>query len=270
MKLTVLVDNNTYIDQYYIGEPAVSYYIEDGDTKVLFDTGYSDVFLKNAAGMNIDLFQIDYLVLSHGHNDHTGGMKHLLKEQEQKKKCTIIAHPHAFCEKKMEDTIISSPISVKEAEELGSVIATKDPFFLNTNLLFLGEIPRVMEYESQSPVGLQKGKGGYVDDYVLDDSALVYIGAEGIYIITGCSHSGICNIIEYSKRVTGKDKVLGVIGGFHLFEIDEQTKRTKDYLKEQNIPNLYPCHCTSLKVKGEFLKELDIEETGVGLVLRWV
>ena len=55
MKLTVLVDNNTFIDEYYLGEPAVSYYIEDEDTKILFDTGYSDILIKNAKNMNIDL-----------------------------------------------------------------------------------------------------------------------------------------------------------------------------------------------------------------------
>lgn len=48
MKLTVLVDNNTFIDRYFLGEPAVSYYIEDEDDKILFDTGYSDVFISNA------------------------------------------------------------------------------------------------------------------------------------------------------------------------------------------------------------------------------
>lgn len=58
MKLTVLVDNNTLIDRYYLGEPGASYYLEDGDAKILFDVGYSDVFLKNAAALDIDLSQL--------------------------------------------------------------------------------------------------------------------------------------------------------------------------------------------------------------------
>ena len=73
MKLTVLVDNNTYIDQYYLGEPALSFYIEDGDERILFDTGYSDAFIKNAEAMHIDLGRLTYIMLSHGHNDHTRG-----------------------------------------------------------------------------------------------------------------------------------------------------------------------------------------------------
>lgn len=73
MKLTVLVDNNTFVDEYLIGEPGVSYYIECDGKKILFDLGYSDVFLKNAQTLKIDLSDIDDLVISHGHNDHTWG-----------------------------------------------------------------------------------------------------------------------------------------------------------------------------------------------------
>ncbi len=66
MKLTVLVDNNTYIDNYYMGEPALSFYIEDGDSRILFDTGYSDVFIRNAIAMNINLKEITHIVYPTG------------------------------------------------------------------------------------------------------------------------------------------------------------------------------------------------------------
>lgn len=78
MKLKVLVDNNTYIDQYYCGEPAVSYYIEDEDTSFLFDVGYSDLFIRNSNALGIDLQNISSIVISHGHDDHTGGLKYYL------------------------------------------------------------------------------------------------------------------------------------------------------------------------------------------------
>ena len=76
MRLKVLEDDNTFIDNYYLGEPAVSYYIEDGNNKILFDTGYSDAFIKNANKMDINLNKLNKLVISHGHNDHTGGLKY--------------------------------------------------------------------------------------------------------------------------------------------------------------------------------------------------
>ena len=102
MKLTVLVDNNTYIDQYYAGEPAVSYYIEIDDLKILFDTGYSHIFIKNAVSMGIDLNAVTHIVLSHGHNDHSRGLKYL-REQYALPNARLVAHPLCFRPKSYEN-----------------------------------------------------------------------------------------------------------------------------------------------------------------------
>ena len=103
------------------------------------------------------------------------------------------------------------------------------------------------------------------DDYVMDDTALVYKSEKGIYIITGCSHSGICNIVEYAKKVSEDNRVLGIIGGFHLFEVSEKVNKTIEYLAENNVKELYPCHCTSFAVKAEIHKTIPVKEVGVGL-----
>lgn len=92
MILNVLVDNNTFIDKYFLGEPALSYFIELNNKKILFDTGYSDIFLTNASKMNISLANLDYIVLSHGHSDYTGGLKSLLHKYNLEK-TKLIAHP---------------------------------------------------------------------------------------------------------------------------------------------------------------------------------
>jgi 7,8-dihydropterin-6-yl-methyl-4-(beta-D-ribofuranosyl)aminobenzene 5'-phosphate synthase len=119
------------------------------------------------------------------------------------------------------------------------------------------------------PIGRQLVDGTFVDDYMIDDTALVYKNEMGIYIITGCSHSGICNIIEYAKKVCGDDRVQGVIGGFHLFEVTERVTKTIDYLKQNNIKELYPCHCTSFAVRAEIHKAVPVKEVGVGLEINW-
>ena len=95
MTITVLVDNNTYIDQYFRGEPALCCWLEDEDRRILFDTGYSDLLLQNAAAMGIDLSTTTQVVLSHGHNDHTGGLRPLL-EAGWLKNTEVIAHPDCF------------------------------------------------------------------------------------------------------------------------------------------------------------------------------
>ena len=100
---------------------------------------------------------------------------------------------------------------------------------------------------------------------MLDDSAVVLKTDDGLFIVTGCSHSGICNIIEYAKKVCGDDRIIGVLGGFHLFEVDDRLKNTIDYFEKADIKTLYPCHCVSLKAKAEMIKSLNVEEVGVGL-----
>lgn len=268
MKIRVLVDNNTYIDQYYCGEPAVSYYIEDGDTRLLLDVGYSDLFIKNALAFGIDLRTISAIVISHGHDDHTRGLKYYFK-QNYNNLISIFAHPHTFKKKTLDNLKIGSPVSEEELRQKCNRVLSKEPVEINRNLTFLGEIPQLNEFEKRASIGKQVIDGNLVDDYIMDDSALVYKTNTGIYIITGCAHSGICNIVEYAKEVSRDKRVLGILGGFHLFEVSEKVMKTIDYLKKNNIKLLYPCHCTTFAVRAEIHKTVPIKEVGVGLELEW-
>jgi len=267
MKLTVLVDNNTLIDKYFLGEPAVSYYIEDEDEKILFDTGYSDVFINNADKMQINLADITKIVFSHGHNDHTGGF-HYLNDQYDLSHVKLYAHPDVFKEKRDTEESIGSNLTVDSAAKICSLSVTKRPVPICKNITFLGEIPHFHSFETRNPIGVQKiSHNQYHDDYVLDDSAIVHKCSKGLFVITGCSHSGICNIIEYAKTVCKNDTVLGVIGGFHLFNTDTRLEQTIQYFLNNGIRELYPCHCVSFKVKAEINNRLPIHEVGVGLTI---
>lgn len=264
MKLIVLVDNNTLIDQYFLAEPAVSYYIEDGNERILFDTGYSDVLIHNANKLHIDLNQVTKIVFSHGHNDHTGGFQ-FLKNQCDLSHVELIAHPDAFRPKKEKDEYISSNLTEEMVNRSCTLTLSKLPIAISENIVFLGEVPQMNSFEVRAPIGRQEIGYNQYDDYVLDDSALVYKGEDGLFIITGCSHSGICNIIEYAKKVCNNRNVLGVIGGFHLFDLDSRSKSTIQYFLDSNISKLYPCHCVSFKVKAEINSHIPIDEVGVGL-----
>ena len=116
MKLTVLVDNSTYIDQYYWGEPALCLYIEDGDQRILFDTGYSEAFLHNAALMGIDLDHLTDIAFSHGHNDHTGGLRYLWEDHDLRN-VRLTSHPDAFLPKENDGLEIGAPYTVDELQE---------------------------------------------------------------------------------------------------------------------------------------------------------
>ncbi len=141
---------------------------------------------------------------------------------------------------------------------------TKQPVKVSKNITFLGEIPMMNDFERRHAIGVIE-EGERSEDYVMDDSAIVYQGKDGLFIITGCSHSGICNIIEYAKEVCNEQKIVGVIGGFHLFKLSERLTRTIDYFQKNGIEELYPCHCVSFKAKAEIHKSIPVHEVGVGL-----
>ncbi len=273
MKLKVLVDNNTLIDRYFLGEPGASYLIEDGDKKILFDLGYSDVFIKNAEKFGEDLKDLDFVVLSHGHLDHTWGLKDLIVkfnewdfEKIKYKRPTLVAHPLVFNYKEYKGKCFGSIIDKKIVEKYFDMKLTKEPFWITENFVFLGEIERTNSFENINSMGEIYIDTRMRDDYLLDDSALAYKDSNGNFIITGCSHSGICNIIEYSKKVTEEDKIQDVIGGIHLIDPKEDIlKSTIEYFKKNDIKKAHLCHCIDLKSKIKFSEILDIKEVGSGL-----
>lgn len=267
MKLTVLVDNNTLIDQYYLGEPALSFYIEDGDTSLLLDAGYSDLFIKNAKALNVDLQKVSTIAISHGHNDHTRGLE-FLHQEIRSNAIQLVAHPDAFKPKIYDELDIGSPLSEQQLASMYQLTLTKVPLKISPNMTFLGEIPSFNSFEKHLPIGAYLDDDNvYKKDKVKDDSALVYHGKDGLFIITGCSHSGICNIIEYATQVCNEPRITGVIGGFHLFEVNAQLTNTIEYFKQKNIDLLYPCHCVSFAAKAKINQAIPIHEVGVGMCI---
>jgi 7,8-dihydropterin-6-yl-methyl-4-(beta-D-ribofuranosyl)aminobenzene 5'-phosphate synthase len=278
MKLTVLVDNNTFIDRYFYGEPAVCYLIEDDGKKILFDVGYSDAFITNAWKMQINLLEVDMVALSHGHLDHTWGLAPLVRlhaqgilERQHVKKPKLIAHPWTLDSKKIDDMPeVGSIFGQEKLSRHFELCFTKQPVWLTEKLVFLGEIDRKSDFEAQAPLGKVFKDGVAEDDYLFDDTALAFKSSDGLIIITACSHSGICNIIEYAKTVCGESRVVDVIGGFHLLNPPEkQLRGTLQYLKALQPRHLHACHCTDLRSKFELSKVVDLREVGVGLMLEY-
>lgn len=278
MILKVLLDNNTIIDRYFFGEPGVSYLIETEGKKILLDAGYSDAFIKNAFKMGESLKDIDFLAISHGHVDHTWGINYLISmfsefrgEMISYKKPVFLAHPDVFNPKIYDDGLDIGFLS--DEKIIGrhfDMKLTKEPFWITDKLVFLGEIERSNDFESQKPIGQILSEGNFVPDYVMDDTALAYISDKGLVVISGCSHSGICNIVEQAKKVTGIDKIFDVIGGFHLLSPDDRVlKNTVDYLAEENMEKIHPCHCTDLKSKIAIAARIEVEEVGSGMVLNY-
>jgi 7,8-dihydropterin-6-yl-methyl-4-(beta-D-ribofuranosyl)aminobenzene 5'-phosphate synthase len=278
MKLTVLVDNQTFIDHYFLGEPALSYLLEIDGKKILWDAGYSDIFLSNAVKMGQSLLDLDVVALSHGHLDHTWGLETLVRlyteaqfEKREFKKPQLVMHPGAL-----------EPRTFHGGDEFGSMLSegilrkyfdlvlTDSPLWLADKLVFLGQVDRTNGFEAKKPIGKIEGGDRLEDDFMLDDTALAYRSAQGLVIITGCSHSGICNITEYGRKITGDERVMDIIGGFHLIEpAKEQLDSTLDYFAELQPERLHACHCTDLDSKIALSGVAPIKEVGVGMVLEY-
>ena len=276
MKLTVLIDNNTLIDRYLIGEPGVSYLIQEGATQVLFDVGYSNAFITNACKMRLDLLQSDCIVLSHGHIDHTGGLDALIKlyaeaafESMPYKRPQLIGHGHVFYDKILDGSIsIGCTVPETTLRHHFNVTLSKTPVWLTDKLVFLGEIVRRHDFENRRPIGTVLTPTGKQPDFMLDDTALAYVGAQGLVIITGCSHAGICNIIDHARSVCGQDKVVDVIGGFHLMRpLAEQLAGTLAFFRKLRPKALHACHCVDLAAKIALAGSANLKEVGVGLSL---
>ena len=277
MKITVLVDNNTIIDRYFFAEPGLSLFIEDGNTRILFDVGYSDLFIKNANKLKLNLLDLDFLVFSHGHLDHTWGIDPLIKlyseaiiEKLQFHKPTVVAHDLLFKSASFNEICeFSTLISEEKLAKHFKMQLSRKPLWLTDTLVFLGEIERKNEFESVTSFG--KKEGSTAADFVPDDSAIVYKGPDGLVIITGCSHSGICNITEYAKKVCNENRIVDIIGGLHLMNPDEkQMQGTVDYVSALKLKQLHACHCTDLNSKISLSRVAPIKEVGVGLTIEYL
>ena len=102
-----------------------------------------------------------------------------------------------------------------------------------------------------------------------DDTALACKTPDGLFIVTGCSHSGICNIVSHAQAVCGEARIAGILGGFHLPRANSRVAKTAAFLKSLNPASLYPCHCVSLAAKVELAKVLPIQEVGSGMCINF-
>ncbi|WP_394698803.1 MBL fold metallo-hydrolase [uncultured Methanoregula sp.] len=279
LSLTVLVDNTTLTDHDLCGEAGLSFLIETAGTKILFDTGLSGLFLANAGKMDISLRDLDFIVLSHGHIDHTGGLATLIRHlataapgKERPPAPELIAHPCCFWQKEKEGRKNGSAVSGEEAGQQFLLHQSKEPVWITEDLVFLGEIPRRFPFEQGEPekrmIHSPDGKTG--PDYLLDDTALAFRSAEGLVIITGCSHAGICNITEYAREVCRERRVADIIGGLHLLTpAPKRLVKTGKYLNRLHLNALHACHCTSLPAKLALMEYCPVQEVGVGMHFGW-
>jgi len=245
VKIHVLNDNRPKYP--CLSEHGLSWLLEVEGERILFDTGASDLFLRNARAMGLTLDDVDTVVLSHGHYDHGNGLVHLFRDPPRR----LVCHPEAFAGKYRRGTghWLGLPLTRQEAGTHFRLVTTREPLQLSDRILFLGEIPRRTDFESKHTAFVDaEGR----DDFMPDDSGVAVLTTGGLVVITGCGHAGICNTVLHAREVTGEKRVLAVMGGFHLKEDDETTRRTVDCLYDLGVRQAWPSHCTELPALARF------------------
>ena len=262
MKLFVLNDNSPSGD--FASEHGLSYFIEAAGQKILFDVGPSMVFLKNAQKMGIDVDAADLVVLSHGHWDHTNGLAQTYRGKKLEGK-PLLCHPNTFVRgyRLRDKKHHGAPISREEAQAHFQLTESAKPYKIADGIWFLGEIPRKNGFE-QTKI-LAKLEDG-ADDLLPDDTALAFVEAGKLHVITGCSHSGIANIVAYAMQVTGCSNIATVMGGFHLSANDARTQRTVDFFKANHVKRVIPSHCTKLPALAAFYDAFRFRQVTSGSV----
>lgn len=265
IKMSILCEDQAtmgFRDKLFLAQHGLSIFIDAGQ-KILFDAGPSNVFTHNAELLGIDLNGTDWIVLSHGHWDHTDGLT--VFDKNKMKRMNLLVHPGAFVDRrKVTGQYNGMAWGRQDFEKRFHLFLSKEPFQLTETIYFLGEIPRKNDFEATKTSFYHITDTSKHPDFIQDDSALAIKTQMGLLIITGCSHAGICNIVEHARVVTGQRKIHAVIGGFHLLKDEIQLKRTVEYFEKNSIDCLYPMHCTDLPSLCKFHKVFGARKLCVG------
>jgi len=246
VKLTILAENRA-ANPRLIAENGISIFIESPKGNVLFDTGQTDTFLRNAKELGKDLNSTDRIVLSHGHYDHTGGLPVFINNVGH---IDVICHP-ALINKKYKvypegKRNIGVPWEESEMYESGTNFIFKShQYEVVPDIFISGEIPRHSEYENIDESYLQQVKESFIHDELHDDMCLIINSTKGLVIILGCGHAGPINSIKHAMRFLKQDKIHAVLGGMHLLHSSpDKIDKIIHNLEIINPDFLIPLHCT--------------------------
>jgi len=276
MEIRIITLSENTANYGFLAEWGLSVLVEVDGMRILMDTGLSSSAVHNAQLMGIDLATIDRIVLSHGHADHTGGLREVLRI---KKEVEIIAHPDIWASKytrrdnQTQEQYIGIPFSREELESQGARFnLTDQPVHISEHTITTGEIPMLMEYEDVENNLFVKKDGVLCQDPLADDLAIMIDAEFGLVVILGCAHRGIINTMHHAQKLTGKECVYAVIGGTHLFRAsEERIERTIAELKDTGIQKLGVSHCTGFCAQARLFQEFGdaffLNNTGTRIVL---
>lgn len=234
-----------------MAEHGLAFHVQTGTGSLLFDTGQSDLLANNAKHLGVDLSLLEAMALSHGHYDHTGGLRAVW---ELAPGVPLHAHRGVLTarftlnpEGGARAVGISEPmleaIQAQASRLLFTTVTTK---VLN-GLFLTGEIPRTTDFEDVGGLFFLDEAGARPDP-IADDQALFFDTCDGLVVLLGCAHAGVVNTLQHVRRLTNDRPIHAVLGGMHLLNASpERIIRTVEALRELGVQRLGPAHCTGAK-----------------------
>jgi 7,8-dihydropterin-6-yl-methyl-4-(beta-D-ribofuranosyl)aminobenzene 5'-phosphate synthase len=247
--VTTLVENSVHV-RGLLAEHGLAFHLQAGPRSLLFDTGQSDLLLHNALKLRISLADAEAIVLSHGHNDHTGGLK---AAHEAAPQARLFLHRAALTQKFVRNpdgTTRSIGMDEASAETVRSAantaVCTRTPTEVLDGIFVTGEIPRQNPFEDTGGPFFRDADSAQPDPLV-DDQALYFDTQDGLVILLGCAHAGVVNTLEYIQHLTGGRPIHTILGGLHLLKASpKRMEKTIAAFRRLDIQRLAPAHCTGL------------------------
>jgi 7,8-dihydropterin-6-yl-methyl-4-(beta-D-ribofuranosyl)aminobenzene 5'-phosphate synthase len=247
IRIKIIADNNVKGD--LIKEHGFAAWIEAYGRKILFDTGQGKALSYNSGKIGCDLASADMLVLSHGHYDHCGSIAEALKRNPSMPVyCSRGVLATRFS---IDPATGSREISIPPGEKR-ALLAIPDsrmnwinaPVRTGSDTWISGPVPRNNPLEDTGGSFFLDPEG--TDPDPIEDDLSMWIFTDcGPIIVTGCCHSGIINTAEHLRRVTGEERLLGIIGGLHLVNASlPRMRETVEYFRKRDPEFIIPCHCT--------------------------
>jgi 7,8-dihydropterin-6-yl-methyl-4-(beta-D-ribofuranosyl)aminobenzene 5'-phosphate synthase len=241
MRIVTLIENLAY-KRGLIAEHGLSFYIETCTSKLLFDTGQSDRFIKNAEVLGIDLSDIDAVIISHGHYDHTGGLYSFLRMNSRAK---VFVKKEAFQPKYHNKSFIGIHYDSKllngRMEYVNTSLEIDKDFYIMPDITIKNTIDtNFQQFNIQNA-------GGSAADIFQDELYLAIRHSDEISIISSCSHRGITNILD--SAVNHFNLPLNtILGGFHIRNCESaQLDSITMNLKHLSVKSIGACHCTGVE-----------------------
>lgn len=257
INITTLAENTA--NTGLMAEWGLSILIEVDDKRILLDTGASFSAIYNAQILGVDFNTVDLIVLSHGHYDHTGGLKDILTRRGP---VDVVAHPDIWGKKYSFGELdnkryIGIPFHREHLENLGARFnLSRDPVWITENIVTSGEVPFTTDYEETDQSLYVMEENNAVRDTFPDDLSLAIKTDKGLAVFLGCAHRGMINIIRHFRTITGEERIYSIVGGTHLISASpERLDRTVKELKKTGIQKLGVSHCTGFEASARLSAE---------------